>query len=169
MYKQTQEQIENTTQQTMENINKNGHEYVEGVYENRESVLIVWCPTHTEEHVTTFYNYNRSRTGMPCCGKEVVRAKLLNRQYSPETLERMRIAASQRPFRGGQPRRWRETNTYRRWRETVFEDFGSECAVTGLKKINTGDLVVHHLYAAKSYKELIYVTCAPRIKRYRST
>ena len=147
MYKQTQEQIEKTTLQTMKNIVKNGHEYIAGEFENRVSYLIVWCPKHEQEHITTFYNYNRSRTGTPCCGKEQVCAKLSNRQFTIETLERMRKGALQKPLRGGLPRRWRET---------VLKDYGEECAVTGLKKIKTGDLVVHHLYAAKKYPEFVY-------------
>ena len=60
-----------TTQKTMDLIKyvSYGH-IVEGTYENRESSLVVWCPIHKNEHSTTFYNYNRSKTGCPCCARQ---------------------------------------------------------------------------------------------------
>jgi hypothetical protein len=149
--------IKETTEKTMFNIKKRGHVFVEGIYENRESTLIVWCPTHNNEHSTNFYNYNRSRTGCPCCGSQQVSEKLINRQYSLETIEKMKISAKERPQRGGKPRRWRETTSYRYWRDSVFQEYNNGCAVTGIQRQKTGDLVVHHLYCAKENQDLIYV------------
>jgi hypothetical protein len=157
VYKQTQEEIDRITEITKLNLAKNNHSFIEGTYQNRESILVVWCHKHFEEVSTTFYNYNRCRTGLSCCGKARVRQKLANRVFTPETLEKMSVSASNRPLRGGKPRRWRETNQYRKWRETVIADFDNECAVTGQKKVNTGDLVVHHLYSADEHPDLVYV------------
>jgi 5-methylcytosine-specific restriction endonuclease McrA len=141
----------------MKNIEERGHIFVEGTYQNRESPLIVWCPIHNNEHTTTFYNYNRSQTGCPCCGRDQVSEKLTGRQYSEETLQKMTVAAGRRPYRGGKPRRWREDNNYRNWRGAVFLAYNNECAVTGTKLQYVGDLVVHHLNCAKNHSHLAYV------------
>jgi hypothetical protein len=137
-------------------IEANGHEFVEGEYKNRDSKLVIWCPEHNNEHSTTFYNYTRSRTGCPCCGKQRVSDKLKNRVYTPETLEKMQQSASKRPFRGGKPRRWREENSYRNWRKNVLKNYNNKCAITGFKTDKPGFLVVHHLYCAKKNPNLIY-------------
>lgn len=42
---------------------------------------------------------------MPCCGKKAVSEKLSSRQFSPETLEKMKIATSERPKLGGKSKR----------------------------------------------------------------
>lgn len=138
----------------MELITNRCHVYIDGTYENRESPLIVYCPIHGNEHTTTFHNYSRSVTGMSCCGKKVVSEKLLKRQFSPETIEKMKIAATQRPARGGKPRRWRENHDYRKWREAVLKKDNNQCVVTGLKKEKIGDLEVHHLYGTKTFPKL---------------
>lgn len=153
-YKQKPEIAAETHQRILEKIKKNGHVYLEGQYQNRQSTLLVWCPEHQTEkptEKTTFYNYNRCKTGLPCCGKESASKLLTNRKFSAETIEKMTKSANNRPFRGGEPRRWRETNKYRNWREQVMEDYNEECAVTGAKKVDRGDLVVHHLNAAKAF------------------
>jgi len=157
VYTNSEKVIKETTDKTMANIEKRGHVFVEGTFQNRESECLIWCPIHNNEHSTTFYNYNRSRTGCPCCGRSQVSKKLTNRQFSLETLEKMKIAANQRSNRGGKPRRWRETNSYRNWRDSVFQEYHFQCPITGIKKEKTGDLVVHHLYCAKKNPELVYV------------
>lgn len=158
-YKNSEEFKKRTQEQTLETIEKRGHLFVEGQYETRQSPLIVWCPKHFHEHVTTFANYNRSRTGCPCCGKAQVSEKLYDRQYSEETISRMSVSARQRPLRGGKPRRWRHDSDYLKWRKQVFERFDFRCAITGISKdkVPPGDLVVHHLNGAKHYPHLIYV------------
>jgi len=157
-FKNPYDVIKKTTEKTMAIIEARGHVFIEGSYQNRESTLLVWCPIHANECSTTFYNYNRARTGCPCCGKEQVSLKLTNRKYSKETLAKMQIAANLRPYRGGKPRRWRETNNYRNWRKSVLIEYSNQCAVTGIKGEHPGDLEVHHLYCAKENQELIYVT-----------
>jgi len=126
---------------------------------NRQSSLVIWCPKHNNEHSTTFYNYTRvGTTGCPCCGRAKVSASLKGRKFSAATLQKMTAAAQMRPDRGGEPRRWRENNTYRVWRASVLNSFNNECAVTGIKKqelINT-NLEVHHLYCAHAHKHLVY-------------
>ena len=156
VYRQKKEVIIKKTKETMALIQERGHEYIDGSYENRSSVLVIWCPHHGNEQVTTFYNYNRSRTGCLCCGRDQVSLKLQNRQFSEETRKKMSDSAQTRPNRGGKPRRWRETHSYRKWRENVFTVYENECAVTGLKKQKKGDLEVHHLYGTQSYPNLAY-------------
>ncbi len=144
---------------TLEIIEQRGHLFIEGEYETRQSLLIVWCPKHLYEHVTTFTNYNRSRTGCPCCGKEQVSQKLTNRKFSDATLDRMSLAAQKRPLRDGKPRTWRKTSDYLKWRDEVFERFEFKCAITGFskKQLPPGSLVVHHLNCANFHPHLIYV------------
>lgn len=143
------------TKKTFELIKKRNHIYVNGTYENKKSVLVIFCNIHQIEHITTFSNYCRSRTGCPCCGKEQVSQKLKNRQFSVETLEKMSLSALQRPSRGGKPRKWRKTPEYRNWRNTILSRSGYMCQVTG--KQTKGSLVVHHLYNASDFEDFTYI------------
>jgi hypothetical protein len=156
VYKKSKKDIIESTQKTLHLIEERGHEYIRGSFENRSSVLVIWCPVHGNEQITTFHNYNRSRTGCLCCGREQVSQLLKNRQFTEETRKKMCDSAQHRPNRGGKPRRWRETYAYRQWREKVLTTFKNKCAVTGFQKQNTGDLVVHHLYGTTSYPNLVY-------------
>lgn len=157
VYRKKSTDIVKDTKEVLELIKERGHDYIEGSYRNREAVLIVWCPIHNNEHTTTFHNYKRSRTGCPCCGKAQASNKLKGRQFSEETIQKMSSAAQTRPLRGGKPRRWRETHSYRQWRKAVLKAYNNECAVTGIKLENTGDLEVHHLYGANTRTDLTYV------------
>nr|YP_636214.1 putative site-specific DNA endonuclease [Tupiella akineta]AAV80638.1 putative site-specific DNA endonuclease [Tupiella akineta] len=163
-YKNSEELKKKVFEQTLQKIEKRKHFYVEGQYESKQSLLIIWCPRHFNEHVTTFSNYNRSGTGCPCCGKEQVSKKLKNRQYSDETLQRMSKAALERGSRGGKPRKWRKESKYLKWRELVFKRYNFKCVVTGIQKKNFipsapfgESLVVHHLNGANSHQHLVYV------------
>lgn len=155
-YVNPQDVIDKKTALTFENLRKREHQYVSGVYQNRESVLVVYCSKHDEKHTTTFYNYNRTSTGTPCCSNEARRQKLEGRTFSPETIERMRVANSQRPNRGGQPRRWRETATYRNWRTRILEVYNYKCTITHSSSEDERELVVHHLVGASSCYHLKY-------------
>ena len=46
------------------------HIIQEGEYQNIDSPVLIYCLKHNYEHQTTYRNYKRSRTGMPCCSKE---------------------------------------------------------------------------------------------------
>ena len=70
-------------------IEERGHLYIRGEYENKESELEVSCLEHKKEYVTTFTNYKRSKTGLPCCGKAQVSKKLTGRTFSEETIKKM--------------------------------------------------------------------------------
>jgi Protein of unknown function (DUF723) len=163
-YKNSEEFKKRALEQTLKNIEKRGHPHtiVSRQYETKQSPLIVWCPKHFHEHVTTFTNYNRSQTGCPCCGKDRVSQKLSNRQYSEETLRRMSLAARERPLRGGKPRRWRNDFDYLKWRGKVFQRFDFKCAITGISKeqLPPGNLVVHHLNCANHHPRY-NCTCVP--------
>jgi hypothetical protein len=47
------------------------HVLLSGNYENRNSKLTIKCLKHGVIHTTTATNYKKSKTGMPCCGKEI--------------------------------------------------------------------------------------------------
>jgi len=155
-FNKSKEQIEKSTYETLQTIESRGHLYVSGEYLNRQSSLVVFCPIHGQEHRTTFYNYNRSRIGIPCCGNEQVKQKLTNRQFSAETLEKMQKSANKRPDRGGLPRSSRKERPYMDWKEQVSKLGNFECAITGEKGNQPGDLVGHHLYGFKEYPLLRY-------------
>jgi hypothetical protein len=156
-YCKSKKHIIESTKKTMSLIEERGHEYISGFFYNRTSLLVIWCPIHGNEHMTTFYNYNRSKTGCLCCGRKQVSQKLKNRKFGEESRKKMSFSAQVRPNRGGKPRRWRETFAYRQWRKKVLVAFQNQCAVTGLKKQMAKDLEVHHLYGTKNYPYLIYV------------
>jgi hypothetical protein len=155
VYSNPQSVKDKATEKTLSLIEERDHIFVKGKYENRESKLTVFCPNHQKIHETTFYNYYRSRHGTPCCGDEAKSKKLKDREYSQETLAKMKKAASGRPFRGGKPRRWRETHAYRSWRAKVLKAFNNTCAITGLKG-DTHQLAVHHLINAHLSLFLVY-------------
>jgi hypothetical protein len=140
------------TKETFRLIDKRNHSYVSGSYQKKTSQLIVFCNIHQKEHITTFSNYSRSRTGCPCCGKEQVSQKLKNRQFSNETLEKMKSSALERPLRGGKPKNWRKEKKYRDWRRDVLKEAGHKCAITG----KTDNLAVHHIYNAKHFEQFTY-------------
>lgn len=51
-------------------VNERNHEYVSGTYENIHSEVCIYCSKHDCFHSTTFHNYKRSKTGLPCCGRK---------------------------------------------------------------------------------------------------
>lgn len=54
----------------MDLMNARNHELVSGSYVNAASKIVVRCKIHDKVHETTVTNYKKSRTGMPCCGKQ---------------------------------------------------------------------------------------------------
>lgn len=135
---------------TLEKIEFNGHAYISGDYETKESKLVVYCKTHQIEHCTTFTNYCRSRTGMPCCGKSAVSKKLSDRKYSPETLEKMSQAALNRAkiSSGGQD--WRRSTEAREWEKKVKELWDNKCPITGKE----AGIVMHHFFSGARGKTI---------------
>jgi hypothetical protein len=69
-------------------IEERGHLYIRGEYVTKGSELEVACLEHKGVHVTTFTNYKRSKTGLPCCGKAQVSEKLTGRTFSEETIKK---------------------------------------------------------------------------------
>ena len=117
--------------QTLELIDYSGHAYIAGEFVNKNSKLVVFCLTHNKENTTTFTNYFRSVTGMPCCGKTSKSKALTGRVYSAETIEKMRNAAYERikPQSNGQD--WRRCTTSRNWERKVQAQWGKKCAISG--------------------------------------
>ncbi len=103
----------------LELIDYNGHAYIEGKYVNRDSKLVVYCLTHREENPTTFTNYIRSKTGMPCCGNVSKSKVLTGRVYSAETIEKMRNAAYERIRSPSADQDWRRSTASRQWEGEV--------------------------------------------------
>nr|YP_005089833.1 HNH homing endonuclease [Dunaliella salina]ACS95097.1 HNH homing endonuclease [Dunaliella salina] len=123
---------------TLRKIKQKGHQKIEGNYQEKNSPLIVYCPIHDIVCETTYTNYKRSRTGLPCCGKEQTSKKLSGRIYSVSTIEKMQKASLNRPARSGsEARYWRKTNSYIQWRKEVFRRWNNECSITGLKSTQT--------------------------------
>lgn len=115
-----------------------------GEYHNKTSILEVFCEKHGVKHTTTFTNYTRSKYGMPCCGKKAVSDKLASRQYSPESIQRMRESAYKRIKKNkGTGQYWRRTTEYRKWERAVRLDWKSQCGLTGRQQ----NLVCHHFYS----------------------
>jgi ribosomal protein S17E len=133
-------------------IKERNHEFVSGNYENKLSQLEVYCPIHNILHNTNFDNYRRSKTGLPCCGKDSKSKLLTGRVYSPETIEKMRLGARNKPRKPRTNGEWRKTQEFRDWRITVRKDWGYVCAITGKK----GDLDTHHLYNGTLYENHRY-------------
>ena len=157
VYHKTEKQIKEDTDKIIKQIDKRGHVFIEGEYRNRDSTLIVYCPLHDEIIATTFHNYSRSKTGLDCCGKQLVREKLKDRKFSAETLQKMIHAALKRPSRGGKPRRWREHPKYWDWRNKVRALYNYQCAITGKQPSDSEPpLEVHHLYSVSGYPDLVY-------------
>ena len=129
-------------------IKERNHEFVSGNYENKLSECKVYCPIHNILHTTNFDNYRRSKTGLPCCGKDSKSKLLTGRVYSSETIEKMRLGAMNKPRKARTNREWRLTQEFRDWRIDVRREWDYVCAITGKK----GDLDCHHLYNGSLYE-----------------
>lgn len=138
-------------------IERRGHVFIQGDYEQRTSALQVFCPIHHRIWKTPFYNYNRSVNGCKNCGQDIVSGKLKNRQFTQKTLNKMSLAHKKRPNRGGKPRHWRKNAAYRNYRKYVLTSYEETCAISGLKpKGKNQFLIVHHLISAHLWSDLAY-------------
>jgi Pyruvate/2-oxoacid:ferredoxin oxidoreductase delta subunit len=160
-FKNSEENINNWHQNMIELISKRKHQLISGkmTSHQREECYTVYCPEHDLSMDTSFFNYKRSRTGCVVCGRESVSQKLSGREFSLESLEKMKVSARSRPDRGGKPRRWRETHDYRVFTALVRKEWNNQCAITGTKNVVKGDgsLVVHHLIGV-SRNEVLALT-----------
>ena len=136
----------------LELIKLRNHEFVSGKYENKRSQLQVYCPVHNILHQTNFDNYRRSKTGLPCCGKDSKSKLLTGRVYSQETISKMKLGAKNRPRKLRTSGEWRRTQEFRDWRINVRKEWDYVCAITGKK----GDLDTHHLYNGTLYENHRY-------------
>jgi hypothetical protein len=62
---------ERSHQEFLELARSRNHCILDGVYENIDTVYVFKCLTHQTTHETTARNYKRSKTGMPCCGRDL--------------------------------------------------------------------------------------------------
>jgi hypothetical protein len=156
-YSKPKHLIKQSTNNTKKVIHKRGHVFISGEFHNRESSLVVFCPFHKEKVTTTFHNYNRSQTGLLCCGRQQVSEKLKFRVFTEETILRMSQGALNRPKRNGKPRKWRKHHEYVQWKKQVSIAYENKCAVTGLSANEAGPLVAHHLNGVNKHPHLTYV------------
>jgi len=63
-YRQSPKVQREKTKEAMQRIHDRGHIYVEGTYRDQSSPLIVFCPEHGTENVTTFNNYRPHRMSL---------------------------------------------------------------------------------------------------------
>ena len=152
IYKLTKEQKEQQLKKLQQEIEKRKHQFISGTYENKSSDFVIFCLQHKLKHKTTYSNYLRSKTGMPCCAKSQVSKKLKNRFFSIATKKKMQKAAFYRPLRNEKPRKWRKQREYLKWKNKVFETWNHKCAITGFDK-KQSPLIVHHLMGV--YKKKI--------------
>jgi hypothetical protein len=165
IYKKSDAQIQTDTSTVEALIKKRNHQFISGLFINRKSELIVFCPLHNETHTTTFYNYARSVIGMNCCARERKSTSLLNRTFSQETREKISkavILATNRRH-GLKPKLTKERKKKIRsrmseWRRKVLAKNHYKCAVTGLK-IRRKDgsdrkIIAHHCYNQRQFPQL---------------
>lgn len=55
----------------IELIGSRNHALLSGTYENSKSKLTIKCLKHNIIHTTTATNYKKSKTGMPCCARQI--------------------------------------------------------------------------------------------------
>lgn len=123
----------------------------------REALLKIRCNAHSianaEPIQTTYHNYLRAKTGLPCCGKQRVSQKLQGRVFSEESRQKMSVSRKQvwetKP-RAIDPR---DSIHYDSWRKKAQELGKYKCAITGVRPLN---LDVHHLYSMKHFPSLMY-------------
>lgn len=141
VYKLPQEVKDKFHAEMLNLIKERNHVYISGKISQsaRSADYVVYCPMHDTTMQTSFFNYKRSVTGCPHCGRDNVSSKLKGRVFSKETLAKMKISANTRPDRGGKPRHWRETYHYYVWNAAAREAWNNECAVTGEKSVTPGD------------------------------
>ena len=58
-------------------VKTHGHLLISGELQNVKSNVVIYCNEHQSEYTTTFGNYRRCKTGLPCCGRaqQVQKAK----------------------------------------------------------------------------------------------
>lgn len=77
--KETAKQIENLITSAKEKrlndfktkLSMLGLTLVSGVYDNKHSKIVLYCPKHNKTHETTIQNFKKSVYGVPCCANEV--------------------------------------------------------------------------------------------------
>lgn len=89
-FKNSEDKINKWHQQMIELINSRGHQLISGkiTKSQREKCYVVYCPEHDLTMETSFYDYNRSKTGCLLCGRNLVSEKLTDREFGPETLQK---------------------------------------------------------------------------------
>lgn len=62
-------------------VKTHGHLLISGEFQNVKSNVLIYCNEHQSEYTTTFGNYRRCKTGLPCCGRaqQVQKAKRYKR------------------------------------------------------------------------------------------
>lgn len=159
------EELEKFHQQMLDLIQARGHEYVSGkmTKSQNDECYIVYCPKHKckvlikNSELISYREYNRRRFGCLECAKERQKQASTDK-IMPQSAKDTIAAFRRSQTRDGILRKFRKTSQYREWQRTVRENWGGECAITGIKNPPKGSdtflLVTHHLYGVKLSKVL---------------
>nr|YP_009185207.1 putative HNH homing endonuclease [Bracteacoccus giganteus]YP_009185246.1 putative HNH homing endonuclease [Bracteacoccus giganteus]ALO63559.1 putative HNH homing endonuclease [Bracteacoccus giganteus]ALO63561.1 putative HNH homing endonuclease [Bracteacoccus giganteus] len=123
----------------------------------REALLKIRCNAHSsadaEPIETTYHNYLRARTGLPCCGKQRVSQKLQHRVFSEESRQKLSISMKQVWATKPRAKDPRDSINYDLWRKKAQQLGDYKCAITGTRPLN---LAVHHLYSMSHFPSIMY-------------
>lgn len=122
----------------------------------RKTLLQIRCSHHPLQgiQVTTVFNYLRSRTGLSCCGRQQVSTKLVEREFSSETIHKMSEARKKffaEKGKNNQTKENKDRNEYSEWRAIVYKNGFYSCAITGIRP---QILNAHHLFSKKAFASI---------------
>nr|YP_010732285.1 putative HNH homing endonuclease [Polulichloris maxima]WDY13199.1 putative HNH homing endonuclease [Polulichloris maxima] len=85
---------------------------------------------------------------MPCCSNAYLSTKLKKRQFSLETIKKMKKSALYRARKNhirmkGCGQDWRRTSEARSWEKEIKKNWENECAISGSKE----NLHMHHFFS----------------------
>ena len=92
VFKNEQAKLDAWHKKLEDKVKARGHVLISGkmTSNQRESCYLIYCPTHDCEKETSYFNYMRSRNGCLFCGHDSVSEQLQGREFSEETLEKMK-------------------------------------------------------------------------------
>lgn len=114
---------------------------------SKKAILKIKCENHPSNGIqeTTVSNYLRSRQGLLCCGRNKVSEKLTNREFSPETKQKMSLARKAVvQKKTSRTEDQIERQRLAEWRNLAFEKGFYRCAISGVR---AKSLNAHHLFS----------------------
>lgn len=123
---------------------------------SKKAILKIKCENHPSNGIqeTTVSNYLRSRQGLLCCGRNKVSEKLTNREFSPETKQKMSLARKAVvQKKTSRTEDQIERQRLAEWRNLAFEKGFYRCAISGVR---AKSLNAHHLFSKKVFSSIKY-------------